>query len=51
VLRRSSGNWKKSKARILNDTIFGNLANPDLFSSSTKLVDRRALAGARATPY
>lgn len=31
--------------------IFGNLANPDLFGSSTKLVYRRALPDARATPY
>jgi hypothetical protein len=31
--------------------IFGNLANPDLFGSSTKLVDRRALPDARATRY
>jgi hypothetical protein len=30
---------------------FGNFANLDLFGSSTKLVDRRALPGARATPY
>jgi hypothetical protein len=51
VLRRSSGNRKNPKARNLNDMIFGNLANPDLFGSSTKLVYRRALPDARATPY
>jgi hypothetical protein len=42
---------KNPKARILNDMIVGNLANPDLFCSSTKLVDRRVSPGARATPY